>query len=92
MKKTFFVLSLAILFSTVVIALAITNDEIKDPVCGMTVDPENAAVVCEGENGNIYFCSADCKKKFCADPTAFITQEKLDHLGICIDSTNPDCI
>ncbi len=91
MKKTFLVLGLAILFSTVIIALAITIEEIKDPVCGMTVDPENAAAVCEGENGNIYFCSEACKDKFCADPTAFISQEKLDHLGVCIDSTKADC-
>ena len=36
----------------------------KDPICGMTVDPSNAAGKSELDGNTYYFCSLGCKKKF----------------------------
>ena len=43
-----------------------------DPVCGMTVDPEKAAGSSRVGGRVYYFCSIACKKKFNADPAAYI--------------------
>lgn len=39
----------------------------KDPVCGMTVD-EKTAFKSDHEGATFYFCSAQCKKTFDANP------------------------
>jgi len=39
------------------------GDMVKDPVCGMYMDPR-LAVKHEVKNGTFYFCSEECKKKF----------------------------
>ena len=44
----------------------------KDPVCGMTVDPERAAGSFEHEGETYYFCSKGCLAKFQADPERFL--------------------
>src|SRR5690242_13417697 len=36
----------------------------KDPICGMTVDPSNAAGKSELDGNIYYFCSLGCKTKF----------------------------
>ena len=43
-----------------------------DPVCGMTVDSDNAASSFEYKDKTYYFCSADCLQKFHDDPERFI--------------------
>lgn len=43
----------------------------KDPVCGMTVDEEDAAARSEYEGTTYYFCSKGCKAEFDSDPTSF---------------------
>src|ERR1035437_8542964 len=43
-----------------------------DPVCGMQVDEKKAAGSSVFEGSNYYFCSAGCKKKFEANPSAYI--------------------
>ncbi len=42
-----------------------------DPVCGMDVDPANAA--CQLDRGDhvVHFCSASCRAKFLADPAKY---------------------
>lgn len=49
----------------------------KDPVCSGEIN-ENQAVACkltsDFDGQTYYFCSADCKKNFDADPAAFIVQ------------------
>ena len=42
-----------------------------DPVCGMTVDPANAAGSSRVGDRTFYFCSTSCKQKFNADPIAY---------------------
>ncbi|MGZ8359671.1 MAG: heavy metal translocating P-type ATPase [Allosphingosinicella sp.] len=45
---------------------------VKDPVCGMTVDPERTAHH-EVHNGETHhFCSARCRSRFAADPESFL--------------------
>jgi Cu+-exporting ATPase len=45
--------------------------QIRDPVCGMMVDP--AAAKFQADEGGVryYFCSAGCRSKFLADPSAY---------------------
>ncbi|MGZ8282763.1 MAG: HAD-IC family P-type ATPase, partial [Allosphingosinicella sp.] len=45
---------------------------VKDPVCGMAVDPERTAhrEVHDGETH--HFCSARCRSRFAADPESFL--------------------
>lgn len=43
----------------------------KDPVCGMEIDPSNAAASEEHEGTTYYFCSQACHEKFLADPHAY---------------------
>jgi Cu+-exporting ATPase len=44
----------------------------KDPVCGMAVDPEVAAAAWEHEGEVYYFCSTACMERFRADPEHFL--------------------
>ena len=39
-----------------------------DPICGMTVNPENAAGKHEHNGQSYYFCSQNCLAKFKEDP------------------------
>jgi P-type Cu+ transporter len=44
---------------------------VVDPVCGMTIDPADAAGTSEYRGETIYFCSASCKEKFDATPEKY---------------------
>ncbi len=41
---------------------------IKDPVCGMTVDPATAKHHASHAGHDYHFCSNGCRSKFVADP------------------------
>lgn len=43
----------------------------KDVVCGMDIDPENAAATAEHEGQTYWFCSQPCHDKFVEDPGAY---------------------
>mgnify|MGYP002776987803 CR=1 FL=1 len=45
---------------------------LKDPVCGMTIQPGIDLTVCH-ENQTIYFCSEYCRNKFFENPQQYIT-------------------
>lgn len=45
---------------------------VKDPVCGMNVDPETAPAKSEYMGKTYYFCSAGCKKAFDANPAKYV--------------------
>ena len=45
---------------------------VKDPVCGMDIDPATAAGKSEYKGQTYYFCSAGCKKSFDKDPEKYI--------------------
>jgi Cu+-exporting ATPase len=44
----------------------------KDPVCGMDVDPKQAAATQEYKGKTYYFCSPGCHKKFEAEPEKYL--------------------
>src|SRR5438034_279750 len=48
---------------------------VKDPVCGMSVDPQNAAGFYEYKGQTYFFCSIGCGEKFKADPERFLNHE-----------------
>ena len=45
---------------------------VKDPVCGMDVDPARAAGVASHEGKQYHFCSTHCVAKFQADPARYL--------------------
>jgi Cu+-exporting ATPase len=45
---------------------------VKDPVCGMTVDPAKTAHHAEHLGCTYHFCSAGCRTKFVADPDIYL--------------------
>jgi Cu+-exporting ATPase len=45
---------------------------VKDPVCGMTVDPAKTPHHAEHDGRPYAFCSAGCKTKFAADPEKYL--------------------
>ncbi len=50
---------------------------VKDPVCGMDVDPERAAGRSEYEDETYYFCSATCKERFDQDPQRYVARQAM---------------
>jgi len=44
----------------------------KDPVCGMQIDPANAAASAIHEGTTYYFCCKGCHDKFVADPQKYL--------------------
>jgi Cu+-exporting ATPase len=46
-----------------------------DPVCGMTVDPEDAAGSYEYRGTTYYFCSDSCRETFRDDPEAALRKK-----------------
>jgi Cu+-exporting ATPase len=49
-----------------------TGHRVKDPVCGMSVDPHTAKHRAEDGGRPYYFCSAGCRTKFLADPERYL--------------------
>lgn len=52
---------------------------VKDPVCGMDVDPATAAYKSEYKGQTYYFCSAGCKKSFDKEPEKYAGQGAHEH-------------
>ena len=48
------------------------NHRVKDPVCGMSVDPHTTEHKAEHHGQPYYFCSAGCRAKFLADPERYL--------------------
>lgn len=53
--------------------------KVKDPVCGMEIDPETAADKSEYQGKTYYFCAPGCKKAFDKDPQKYISTEQDHH-------------
>ena len=47
-----------------------------DPVCGMEINPANAAGQSEYNGETVYFCSPACKEKFDAAPEKYFKPEE----------------
>jgi len=48
----------------------------RDPVCGMSVDPESTKYVSEHRGETYYFCCAGCKKMFDKKPDLYLSMAK----------------
>jgi Cu+-exporting ATPase len=48
---------------------------VKDPVCGMEIDPETAAASEEHGGKTYFFCSESCHQRFVAAPDQFTAQD-----------------
>lgn len=48
----------------------------KDPVCGMDVDPKTAAGSSVYRGQTYHFCAKGCKVAFDADPARYVGHEK----------------
>ena len=46
--------------------------KVKDPVCGMDVDPKSAKYKHEHAGKTHYFCSAGCRERFKAEPARYL--------------------
>jgi Cu+-exporting ATPase len=49
---------------------------VRDPVCGMTVNPETSKHRFDHGGRTFHFCSAGCRTKFAADPLAYLEKDK----------------
>ena len=45
---------------------------VKDPVCGMEIDPKDAVGKSEHEGTTYHFCAEACKNDFDADPGKYL--------------------
>lgn len=45
--------------------------QVKDPVCGMMIEPESAAGRTIYESQEIFFCSDQCRRDFEDDPARY---------------------
>ena len=54
---------------------------VKDPVCGMDVDPKAAAGKSDFQGKTYYFCSQGCKKAFDKEPQKYVGKGEDSHAG-----------
>jgi Cu+-exporting ATPase len=54
---------------------AIAPAEVLDPVCGMTISPDDAVGHVDHKGTTYYFCSQSCLDQFKADPDRFLAAE-----------------
>lgn len=55
------------------------TNTVKDPVCGMEIDPATAAGKSEYKGQTYYFCSPGCKRSFEKDPEKYLAQGPETH-------------
>ena len=52
---------------------------VKDPICGMDVDPQKTSLTSEYQGQTYYFCSSGCKKTFDKEPQKYAAKEEGGH-------------
>ena len=55
--------------------------QVKDPVCGMTVDSENTPWQSVYKGNKHYFCAPGCKTAFDANPETYLKEPSAHHHG-----------
>jgi len=78
-------------------ASAIDSQTVKDPVCGMFVDPTKTSLKHEFKGHTYYFCNPKCLAKFSADPLVYLLKDNFskevsaaDKLKIFICPMHPE--
>jgi Cu+-exporting ATPase len=61
-----------------------------DPVCGMTIEEEDAAGSVVHEGTTYFFCNPSCLEQFRADPTAFLTTTPSQRAAQTAAEAGPD--
>ncbi|MCX5655550.1 MAG: heavy metal translocating P-type ATPase [Planctomycetota bacterium] len=56
--------------------MAENEQVLTDPICGMTVDPQDCAGSFDYQGKTYYFCSTHCLEKFRADPEAYLAESR----------------
>lgn len=46
----------------------------RDPVCKMDVEPDEAVAIADYEGDRYYFCTEECKERFEADPERYVSR------------------
>jgi len=64
-----------------------SSPKVKDPVCGMDVDPATAKHKADHAGKTYYFCSNHCVEKFRAKPEAYLTPKPSTPLGTTSQKT-----
>ena len=59
-------------------AVDAVHASVKDPVCGMTVNPATAKHHWEHQGETFYFCAQRCKEKFSAEPMRYLVPSPSD--------------
>jgi Cu+-exporting ATPase len=54
---------------------AVAPAEVVDPVCGMTISPDDAVGKVDHKGQTYYFCNQSCLDQFKADPDRFLTAD-----------------
>ena len=57
-------------------AATAASGQLKDPVCGMFVDPATSTLSADHDGQTFHFCSAGCRTKFIADPALYLDPER----------------
>jgi Cu+-exporting ATPase len=60
---------------------------VKDPVCGMSVDPHTAEQRSQHGGTTWYFCSSGCKSRFDANPEQYLGDEQKREKPVAPDAT-----
>ena len=60
---------------------AVAPVEVIDPVCGMTITPEDAVGHVDHKGTTYYFCSQHCFEQFRATPDAFLGERAISSSG-----------
>jgi YHS domain-containing protein/uncharacterized membrane protein YraQ (UPF0718 family) len=63
--------------------------EAKDPVCGMKVDPADAAAHEDYAGQLFHFCSTGCQDRFAADPLGFLAEARDPVCGMTVEVASP---
>src|SRR5262245_55993126 len=58
--------------------LVTAPDEVLDPVCGMTISPQDAVGSIQHKGQTYYFCNESCLVQFRDDPERFLDPVRVD--------------
>jgi P-type Cu+ transporter len=66
-----------------------TEVKVKDPVCGMNVNPATAKYRLEHRGTTYYFCCAHCREKFTAEPERYLSPPQPSTGLVTLGSAKP---
>ena len=55
------------------------GEQVKDPVCGMIIDKDQAGATAEYQGQTYYFCAPGCKTAFEREPEKYVQAAGHEH-------------